>query len=174
MKKSLFILAAIVSLVSCRESNTNVRSAPSAEPITIANTLQFDTTFISSVSQPHNYSYVAEVVVGTAKTITVPVKITWTPTSEGGCPQVASLKIYQVGGAGLRTSLSAKAMRDAACKLGPTPAGTTRAATGAVYINLTCQSKDVHSFSNFRFMLNGLGYHDALETNSVSAVKAPK
>jgi hypothetical protein len=174
MKKSLFILAAVASLASCRESNTNVKSAPSAEPITIANTLQFDTTFISSANQPHNYSYVAEVVVGTTKTVTVPVKIAWTTTSEGGCPQVASLKIYQVGGAGSRTSLSIKAMRDAACKPGPMPTGTARAATGAVYINLTCQSKDVHSFSNFRFMLNGLGYHDTLETNSVSAVKSTK
>jgi hypothetical protein len=174
MKKALFILAAAVSFASCRESNTSVISAPSAEPITIANTLQFDTTFVSSANQPHNYSYVAEVVVGTTKTITVPIKIAWTTTTEGGCPQVASLKIYQIGGVGSRTSLSVKAMRDVACKLSPMPTGTARATTGAVYINLTCQSKDVHSFSNFRFMLNGLGYHDTLENNSVSAIKASK
>jgi hypothetical protein len=174
MKKALLILAAVASLASCRESNTNVRSAPSAEPITIANTLQFDTTFTKTVNQPRNYSYVAEVVVGTTKTVTVPVKIAWTTTTEGGCPQVASLQIYQVGGVGSRTSLSAKAMRDVACKPGPMPTGTARAATGAVYINLTCQSKEVHAFSNFRFMLNGLGYHDSLDTNPVSAVKAPR
>jgi hypothetical protein len=174
MKKALLILAAVATLAACRESNTNVKSAPSSEAISNINTLQFDTTFTTSVNQPHNYSYIAEVVVGTTKTITVPIKIAWTTTSEGGCPQVASLKIYQVGGVGSRTSLSVKAMRNAACKLGPTPTGTTRAATGAVYINLTCQSKEVHSFSNFRFMLNGLGYHDTLETKPVSAVKAPK
>lgn len=174
MKKALLILAAAASLASCRESNTNVKSAPSAEPITIANTLQFDTTFISSVNQPRNYSYVAEVAVGTTKTVTVPVKIAWTTTTEGGCPQVASLKIFQVGGVGTRTSLSVKAMRDAACKPGPMPTGTARAATGAVYINLTCQAREVHSFSSFRFMLNGLGYHDTLDAKSVSAVAAPK
>jgi hypothetical protein len=174
MKKALLILAAVASLASCRESNTNVKSAPSAELITIANTLQFDTTFTSSVNQPRNYSYIAEVVVGTTKTTTVPVKIAWTTTTEGGCPQVASLKVYQVGGVGSRTSLAVKAMRDAACKPGPMPTGTGRAATGAVYINLTCQSKDVHAFSNFRFMLNGLGYHDTLENMPLTAVKAPK
>jgi hypothetical protein len=174
MKKALLILAAAASLASCRESNTNVKSAPSAEPITTANTLQFDTTFISTAKQPHNYSYITEVVVGTTKTVTVPVKIAWTTTTEGGCPQVASLQIYQVGGVGSRTSISAKAMRDAACKPGPMPTGTARAATGAVYINLTCQSKEVHAFSNFRFTLNGLGYHDTLDIKPVSAVRTQK
>jgi hypothetical protein len=173
MKKSLLILVAVTALASCRESNTNIKSSPSAELITIANTVQFDTTFTRSVSQ-RNYSYIAEMVVGTTKTTTIPVKIAWTSTTEGGCPQVASLKIYQVGGVGSRTSLLVRVMRDTTCKLGPTSTGTTRAATGAVYINLTCQSKDVHAFSNFRFMLNALGYHDTLQNQAVSAVKSPQ
>ncbi len=169
MKKSLFGLVALVALASCRESNTSVKSTPSAEPITIAKALRYDTTFIRTATQPQAYTYTAEVVVGTNKTITVPVKIDWTTTMEGGCPQVASLKVYQAGPSDPRTTLTVKAIRDAVCKPGPKPTGTARAATGAVYLSLTCQSKEVHSFSSFRFMLNALGYHDTLETKSISS-----
>jgi hypothetical protein len=169
MKKLLLTLAAVAALASCRETNTSVKSTPSAEPIAATKTLCFDTTFTTPAQQPRSYSYVADIVVGTSKTVTVPVQIDWTTVSEGGCPQVASVRIYQLGQANLGTNVAVKALRDATCKPGPLPSGPTRAATGAVYLNLTCQAKTVHAFSNFRFMLNGLGYHDSLEQNLTSA-----
>jgi hypothetical protein len=174
MKKSLLGLAALAALASCRESNTSVKSTPSAEPIAATKTLCFDTTFAQPAQQPRAYSYVADIVVGTGKTVTIPVQIDWTTVSEGGCPQVASLRVYQLGAADLRTNVIVKAMRDAICKLGPMPSGPERAATGAVYINLTCQAKAVRAFSNYRFMLNGLGYHDSLEQNLTPTTSAAR
>jgi len=174
MKKTLLTLAAVAALASCRETNTSVKSTPSAEPIAATKTLCFDTTFTTPAQQPRSYSYVADIVVGTSKTVTVPVQIDWTTVSEGGCPQVASVRIYQLGQANLGTNVTVKALRDATCKPGPLPSGPTRAATGAVYLNLTCQAKAVRSFSNFRFMLNGLGYHDSLEQNLTSATPQPQ
>ena len=164
----------MAALAACRESNTSVKSTPSAEPITVPKALRYDTTFLRTATQSQAYTYTTEVVVGTNKTITVPVKIDWTTITEDGCPQVASLKVYQAGPADSRTALTVKALRDAVCKPGPMPAGTARAATGAVYLSLTCQSKEVHSFSSYRFMLNALGYHDTLETKSVSSATTPR
>lgn len=169
MKKSLLGLAALAALAACRETNTSVKSAPSAEAIATTKTLCFDTTFTRLAQQPRAYSYTAEVVVGTGKTVTVPVQIDWTTVSAGGCPQVASMRVYQLGVADLRTNVLVKAMRDSLCKPGPLASGPGRAATGAVYVNLTCQAKAVRAFSNFRFTLNGLGYHDTLEQNLTSA-----
>jgi hypothetical protein len=174
MKKTLLSLAVFAALASCRETNTSVKSTPSAEPIATTKTLCFDTTFTKPAQQPRSYSYVADIVVGTTKKVTVPVQIDWTTVAEGGCPQVASLRVYQLGQADLGTNVIVKAMRDAVCKPGPLPSGPQRAATGAVYINLTCQAKAVRSFSNFRFMVNGLGYHDSLEQNLTSATATPQ
>jgi hypothetical protein len=174
MKKPLLGLAALAALAACRETNTSVKSTPSAEPIAATKTLCFDTTFTKPAQQPRAYSYTADIVVGTGKTVTVPVQIDWTTVSEGGCPQVASLRVYQLGQADLRTNVLVKAIRDAACKPGPLPSGPGRTATGAVYVNLTCQAKAVHSFSSFRFMLNGLGYHDTLEQNLTTANASPR
>jgi hypothetical protein len=169
MQKSLLALAILATLGACRESNTRVKSAPSAEPIAATKTLCFDTTFTRPAQQPRAYSYTTDIVVGTGKTVTVPVQIDWTTVSEGGCPQVASLRVYQLGVADLRTNVVVKAMRDVVCKPGPLASGPGRAATGAVYVNLTCQAKAVRAFSNFRFTLNGLGYHDTLEQNLTTA-----
>ncbi len=163
MKKPLAGLAALALLAACRESNTSVKSAPSAEPIATTKTLCYDTTYTSPAQQPRTYSYTTGIVVGTGKTVTVPVQIDWTTVLENGCPQVASVRVYQLGAADLRTNVSVKTLRDAACKPGPLPNSAQRAATGAVYVNLMCQAKAVRAFSNFRFMLNGLGYHDNLE-----------
>jgi hypothetical protein len=174
MKKPLLILAGLALLASCRETNTSVKSTPSAEPIATTKTLCFDTTFATPAQQPRSYSYVADIVVGTSKTVTVPVQIDWTTVAEGGCPQVASLRVYQLGQANLGTNVTVKALRDAVCKPGPLPNGPKRAATGAVYVNLTCQAKAVRAFSSFRFMLNGLGYHDSLEQNLTSATTSPQ
>ncbi|RYE91445.1 MAG: hypothetical protein EOO37_00210 [Cytophagaceae bacterium] len=169
MKKSLLGLAALAALAACRESNTSVKSAPSAEAIAATKTLCYDSTFSHVAQQTRSYSYTADIVVGTGKTVTVPVQIDWTTVANGGCPQVASLRVYQLGQADLRTNVIVKALRDSVCKAGPLASGPDRAPTGAVYVNLTCQAKAVHSFSSFRFMLNGLGYHDSLEQNLTPA-----
>ena len=63
MKKSLLGLAALAALAACRESNTSVKSTPSAEPIAATKTLCFDTTFAQPTQQPRAYSYVADIVV---------------------------------------------------------------------------------------------------------------
>jgi hypothetical protein len=97
--------------------------------------------------------------------VTIPVQIDWTTVAEGGCPQVASLRVYQLGAADLRTNVVVKALRDSICKAGPLPNNAQRATTGAVYVSLTCQAKAVRAFSSYRFTLNGLGYHDELEKN---------
>jgi hypothetical protein len=165
MKKSLLGLAALATLAACRESNTSVKSAPSAEPIAATKTLCFDTTFTTPAQQPRAYSYTTDIVVGTGKTVTIPVQIDWTTVAEGGCPQVASLRVYQLGAADLRTNVVVKALRDSICKAGPLPNSAQRATTGAVYVSLTCQAKAVRAFSSYRFTLNGLGYHDELEKN---------
>jgi hypothetical protein len=173
MKKSLLGLAALAALAACRESNTSVKSAPSAEAIATTKTLCFDSTFARAAQQPRSYSYTADIVVGTNKTVTVPVQIDWTTvTPTGGCPQVASLRVYQLGLADLRTNVIVKAMRDSVCKPGPLPNSPNRAATGALYVNLTCQAKAVRAFSTFRFTLNGLGYHDSLEQNLTPTTSA--
>jgi len=174
MKKSLLGLAALAALAACRESNTSVKSTPSAEPIAATKTLCFDTTFTKPAQQPRAYSYITDIVVGTSKTVTVPVQIDWTTVAEGGCQQVASLRVYQLGAADLRTNVLIKAVRDAACKPGPLASGPGRATTGAVYVNLTCQAKAVRAYSNYRFMLNGLGYHDTLEQNLTTANAATR
>jgi hypothetical protein len=174
MKKSLLGLGLLAALASCRESNTSVKSAPSAEPITTTKTLCYDTTFVRVAQQPRSYSYATEVIVGTTKTVAIPLQIDWTTVTDGGCPQVASLRVYQLGGADLRSNVIVKAMRDAACKPGPLATGSGRASTGAVYINLTCQAKQVRAFSNFRFMLNALGYHDSLEPTLTPATATAK
>ncbi|RZK43855.1 MAG: response regulator, partial [Hymenobacter sp.] len=132
--QALLGLAALAALAACRETNTSVKSAPSSEAIAPTKTLCYDSTFVQVAQQPRTYSYTTDVVVGTNKTVTIPVQIDWTTVSDGGCPQVASLKVYQLGQADLRTNVVAKAVRDATCKPGPMPTGPTRAATGAVYV----------------------------------------
>ena len=163
MRKALLGLTVLAALAACRETNTSVKSAPSSEAIATTKTLCYDSTFVQVAQQPRAYSYVANVVVGTNKTVTIPVQIDWTTVTDGGCPQVASLRVYQLGEADLRTNVVVKAMRDAACKPGPLPNSPNRAPTGSVYVNLNCQAKAVRSFSNIRFTLNALGYHDALD-----------
>ena len=134
MKKSLLGLGVLAALASCRETNTSVKSAPSAEPIAASQTLCYDSTFTTIAQQPRTYSYTTDVVVGTSKTVTIPVKIDWTTVLEGGCQQVASLRVYQLGAADLRTNVVVKAVRDATCKPGPLASGPGKAPTGAVYI----------------------------------------
>lgn len=172
MKKSLLSLAALTIFASCRESNTSTKSTPSAEAIATTKALRYDTTFVRPAGQVRAYTYTAEVAIGTSKVVTVPVEIAWTTTAESGCPQVASLKVYQLGAVSPRTTVAVKALRDAACKPGPLASGPGRAATGAVYLNLVCTAKEVHSFSNSKFMLNALGYHDTLETSLLGSADA--
>ncbi|HET9505404.1 MAG TPA: hypothetical protein VFO93_17805 [Hymenobacter sp.] len=174
MKKSLLGLAALAMLAACRESNTSMKSAPSAEPIASTKTLCYDTTYATPAQQPRAYSYTTDIVVGTGKTVTVPVQIDWTTVTENGCPQVASVRVYQLGVADLRTNVVVKTLRDAACKPGPLPNSDQRATTGAVYVSLTCQAKAVRAFSSFRFTLNGLGYHDSLEPTLTPATSAAR
>jgi hypothetical protein len=164
MKKSLLLLASFVALAACRESNTSVRSAPAATARpAVVKTLCFDSTFIESPQHPRSYSYTTEVVVGEEKTLAIPLRIDWTTVAVGGCPQVASLRVYRLGKELPGTQVITQAKREATCKPGLLPNSTERSPTGFVYVSLSCEAESVHAFSSFRFVVNGLGYHDSLD-----------
>jgi hypothetical protein len=169
MKKLLFMLGATAALASCRETNTAVQSNPSAAD---AKVLRLDTTFIkASGSRAYNHTYTGSLVVGQTKKVAVPVQIDWTTLEQAGCPQVAAVRVYQLNGNDRRTTLMAKAMRDAVCKPGPQPAagqrpGGATAYTGAAYLKLTGEAREIRRTTSVTFTLNGLGYHDVLDGDS--------
>lgn len=175
MKKILLVLGAATALASCREAGTAVQSSPTATGAA-AKVLRFDTTFIKAgTARAYPHTYTGRMVVGQTKQVIVPVQIDWTTIEQAGCPQVASLQVYQLNGDDRRTNLVAKAMRDAVCKPGPRPAGSARstatAYTGAAYLKLTCEAREIRRTTSVTFMLNGLGYHDTLDGDS-SAVSS--
>lgn len=173
MKKILLTLGAAAALASCREASTAVQSKPST--IGEAKVLRFDTTFVkASGSRTYTHTYTGSMLVGQTKKVAVPVQIDWTTVEQAGCPQVAAVRVYQLNGADRRTTLSAKAMRDAVCKPGPQPADGKRPAsgatayTGAAYLKLTGEAREIHRTTSTTFTLNGLGYHDTLDGDSAA------
>jgi hypothetical protein len=175
MKKILLVLGAATALASCREAGTAVQSSPTATGTTAAKVLRFDTTFFKAgTARAYPHTYTGRMVVGQSKTISVPVQINWTTVEQAGCPQVASLQVYQLNGDDRRTTLMAKAMRDAVCKPGPRPADSSRPATastaytGAAYLKLTCEAREIRRTTSVTFTLNGLGYHDTLDGDSTA------
>lgn len=177
MKKILFTLGAVAALASCREASTAVQSNPSATGE--AKVLRFDTTFLKvSGSRAYSHTYTGNMLVGQTKKVVMPVQIDWTTVDQAGCPQVAAVQVYQLNGADRRTSLSAKAMRDAVCKPGAQPVGSARstsaapAYTGAAYLKLTGEARDIHRTTSITFTLNGLGYHDTFDGDSAATNRA--
>lgn len=175
MKKILLVLGAATALASCRETGTAVQSTPTATG-TAAKALRFDTTFFKAgTARAYPHTYTGRMVVGETKKVAVPIQIDWTTVEQAGCPQVASLQVYQLNGDDRRTTLLAKAVRDAVCKPGLQPAGTTRAAgkatpyAGAAYLKLTCEAREIRRTTSVTFTLNGLGYHDTLNGDSTAS-----
>jgi hypothetical protein len=175
MKKIFLVLGAAAALASCREAGTAVQSGPTATN-TAAKVLRFDTTFFKAgTARNYPHTYTGRMVVGETKKVVVPVQINWTTAEQAGCPQVASLQVYQLNGDDRRTTLMAKAMRDAVCKPGPRPAGAARPAasampyTGAAYLKLTCEAREIRRTTSVTFTLNGLGYHDTLDGDSTAS-----
>lgn len=161
MKKTLALLCGLAALAACRESNTSARSAPSLGEQ--ARVLRYDTTFIDQAPQPIAYRYVANLSVGNQKQVTIPVEIAWTTTRGTGCPQVASVQVYQLNGDDRRSVLAATAVRDAVCRTALLPEGKLgRLGAGSVMVKLTGTSREVHRFTTTNCLLNGLGYHDAI------------
>jgi len=172
MKKIYYVLAASAALASCREAGNAVQSRPSATGTAEAKVLRYDTTFLKAAGgRAYPHSYTGHMLVGQTRKVSVPVQIDWTTVQEGGCPQVASVKVYQLNGDDRRTSLTAKAMRDGVCKPGTQPAGSTRPAayTGSAYLKLTCEAREIRRTTSVTFTLNGLGYHDTLDGDSATA-----
>jgi hypothetical protein len=172
MKKLLTVLAAAATLASCREAGTAVQSSPSAAGTADAKTMRFDTTFIKVAgARTYSHTYTGNMVVGETKKVSVPVQINWTTTDQAGCPQVAAVQVYQLNGNDRRIMLLVKAMRDGVCKPGPQPTGSTRATafTGAAYLKLIAEAREIHRTTSTTFTLNGLGYHDTLSGDSPSA-----
>ena len=178
MKKTLLVLGAATVLASCREAGTAVQSSPTATS-TAAKVLRFDTTFFKAgTARAYPHTYTGRMVVGETKKVAVPVQINWTTVEQAGCPQVASVQVYQLNGDDRRTSLAVKAMRDAVCKPGARPASSTRPAasatayTGAAYLKLTCEAREIRRTTAVTFTLNGLGYHDTLDGDSTAVSSA--
>ena len=173
MKKVLLMLGAATALASCREAGTAVQSSPTATGTTTAKVLRLDTTFFKAgTARAYPHTYTGRMVVGETKRVVVPVQIDWTTVEQAGCPQVASLQVYQLNGDDRRTILLAKAMRDAVCKPGPRPAGNATAYTGAAYLKLTCEAREIRRTTSVTFTLNGLGYHDTLDGDSTAVSSA--
>jgi hypothetical protein len=174
MKRILLTLGAATALASCREASTAVQSNPSAT--TEVKVLRFDTTFLKvSGARAYSHTYTGNMLVGQTKKVAVPVQINWTTVEQAGCPQVAAVQVYQLNGDDRRISLTAKAMRDGVCKPGTRPAGSARPAsgatayTGAAYLKLTGEAREIHRTTSITFTLNGMGYHDTLDGDSAVA-----
>jgi hypothetical protein len=161
MKNTCYFLLALAALASCRESNMSAQSAPTAGAT--ARVLRYDTTFINIAQRTKAYRYVADLRVGNKTQVTIPVEINWTTTQAGGCPQVASVQVYQLNGGDRRTTITAKAVRQATCRAGLGPDGKLgTATTGMALVSITGQAKDVKFRTTTSCLLNGLGYHDSL------------
>ncbi len=172
MKKLFPIVAAVAALASCREASTAVQSRPSAAGTADAKTIRFDTTFLKVAgARTYPHTYTGKLLVGETRKVAVPVQINWTTMDQAGCPQVAAVQVYQLNGNDRRISLRVKAMRDGVCKPGPQPAGSARATayTGAAYLKLIGEAREIRRTTSTTFTLNGLGYHDTLSGDSLTA-----
>ncbi|AMR29419.1 hypothetical protein A0257_21500 [Hymenobacter psoromatis] len=169
MKKLLTMLAAVAALASCREANTGVQSRPNATAPSPEKVLRFDTTFVKPAvgARAYPHTYTGSLLVGATKK--VPVQIDWTTTGQAGCPQVASVRVFQLNALDRRTHVSVQALRDAVCKPGPQPAGNITGYTGSAYLKITCDARDIHRVTSTTLTLNGLGYHDTLGGDSATA-----
>lgn len=168
MKKPFYLLVALASLAACRESNMSAQSAPTAG--TAARVMRYDTTFLNRAQRTKAYRYVTELRVGTKAQIAIPVEIDWTATNDGGCPQVASVQVYQLNGDDRRTSLGAKVVRNATCRPALGADGKLGTATaGMALVSLTGRSKEVKFFTTTSCLVNGLGYHDSLSYSNPAA-----
>ncbi|MVN76902.1 hypothetical protein GO988_11260 [Hymenobacter sp. HMF4947] len=167
MKKPLLLVIALAALASCRESNMATQSSPTTGAA--ARIMRYDTTFIKIAQRTRAFRYVADLRVGNKSQVTIPVEIDWTSTVGGGCPQVASIQVYQLNGGDRRTGLRASVVRDATCRPGLQPDGTMGTATGAAMLSITGESKETKFFTTTKCLLTGLGYHDSLSYDNVSA-----
>ncbi|QKG52984.1 hypothetical protein [Hymenobacter sp. BRD67] len=175
LNKTFLVLAAMAALASCREANTSVQSRPTTTGGSEARALRFDTTFIKATGvRTYPHTYTGSMLVGQTKKIAVPVQINWTTVQESGCAQVAAVQVYQLNADDRRTHLMAKAMRDAVCRPGQLPAGGSSPATssapytGAAYLKLTCEAREIHRTTSINFTVNGLGYHDTLDGDAAT------
>ena len=172
MKKIFAVLAATATLASCREAGTAVQSRPSATGTADAKAVRFDTTFLKIAgARTYPHTYTGNLVIGETKKVSVPVQIDWTTIDQAGCPQVAAVQVYQLNVNDRRTTLTVKAIRDGVCKPNPRPAGSTRAATfaGSAYLKLTGEAREIRRTTSTTFTINGLGYHDELSPDSLTA-----
>ena len=173
MKKILLALGCAAALASCRETNTAVQSNPTTGTPD-AKVLRFDTTFLKTgTARAYPHTYTGRMVVGEAKKVVVPVQINWTTVEQAGCPQVASVQVYQLNGSDRRTILMAKAIRDGVCKPAQRLAGSSSTASapayaGAAYLKLTTEAREIRRTTSVSLTINGLGYHDILNGDSAA------
>ena len=170
MKKPFLLLALGVAVAACRESNMAARSTPSA-PASAARVMRFDTTFLRTAQRTRAYHYTTALQVGrNDKTTTIPVEIAWTATQVRGCPQVASVQVYQLGGDDRRAAISASVKRDSTCRAGLGADGKLgTATTGMALVSLAGVAREVRYTTVTSCLINGLGYHDSLNYDNAAA-----
>lgn len=162
MRKPYYYLVALALLAACREANLTTQSTPATgKP---ARVLRFDTTFSRVAQRNRAFRYVTVLRVGrAAHTTTIPVEIDWTATQGHGCPQVASVQVYQLNGDDRRVSLVASVRRDSTCRAGLGADGRLgTATTGLALVRIGGTSKAVRFATITSCLVNALGYHDSL------------
>lgn len=169
MKKPYLVLAALAALAACRESNMATQSTPSAGEG--ARVMRFDTTFVPVAQRTTAYRYTTALRVGRAgQATTIPVEIDWTATQAQGCPQVASVQVYQLNGDDRRAAISASVKRDGSCRAGLSPDGKLgTATTGMALVSLAGVSREVRYTTVTSCLVNALGYHDSLSYDNAAA-----
>ncbi|RYI04953.1 MAG: hypothetical protein EON48_15190, partial [Acetobacteraceae bacterium] len=80
-----------------------------------------------------------------------------------GCPQIASVQVYQLNGDDRRAAISASVKRDGSCRAGLGPDGQLgTATTGMALVSLAGVSREVRYTTVTSCLVNALGYHDSL------------
>lgn len=162
MKTFICLLAAAAALAGCRETGVATQSAPSAG--TLARVMRFDTTFVRQAQRNRAFRYAARLRVGRGTdTTSIPVEINWTAVPNHGCPQIASVQVYQLNGDDPRYTLQASVRRDSTCHATPGPDGKLGTATaGLAQVSVGGAAKGVRYATVSTCQLNALGYHDEL------------
>lgn len=162
MKTIFYLLGTAALLAGCRESSVVSQSTPSAG--TLARVMRFDTTFVRLAQRNRAYRYATRLRVGRGTdTTSIPVEIDWTTVPSRGCPQVASVQVYQLNSKDVRYTLRASVKRDSTCHATPGPDGKLGTATaGLAQVSVAGAAKGVRYATASTCLLNALGYHDEL------------
>lgn len=163
-------LLGVATLAGCRESGLAAQYP--ATTGSQARVLRLDTTFLGLAQHNRAFRFTTALHVGYgSRTVAIPVEINWTAIDYHGCPQVASVQVYQLNGYNRRVALQATVRRDSTCRAGLGANGQLgTATTGMALVSVSGASRDVPFVTTTSCLLNALGYHDALSYDEVPPV----